>query len=73
MTEDHLREALLEIESSLNLVEAARQTLIPVLECVGAGTAANTIECILCTLETAYNDGQAGLDVVRKAVSEKAA
>ncbi len=73
MTEDHLREALLEIESSLNLVEAARQTLFSVLEDVGTGTTANAVECILCTLETARKDGQAGLDVVRKAVSEKAA
>ena len=72
MTEDRVHAALLRIECGLNLVDAARQTLIIALDDIGSGFPANLVECVLCTLETASKEGRDGLDVVREAMSEKA-
>ncbi len=72
MTEDRVRAALHGIEYGLNLVDAARQTLLIAMEDIGNGPTANLVECVLCTLETAGKEGHDGLDVVREAMSEKA-
>ena len=72
MTEDRVRAALHGIEYGLNLVDAARQTLIIALDDIGSGSPANLVECIVCTLETAGKKGYDGLDAVREAMSEKA-
>ena len=72
MTEDRVHAALRRIEYGLNLVDAARQTLLIVLDDIGSGSTANLVECVQCTLETAGKKGHDGLDVVREAMSEKA-
>ncbi len=50
-------------------MDAARQTLLTLDD---IGSAANLVECVLCTLETAGKKGYDGLDAVREAMSEKA-
>ncbi len=46
MTEDRVHAALLQIEYGLNLVDAARQTLLIVLDDIGSGSPANLVECV---------------------------
>ena len=73
MSEDPVRQALYSIEHSLNLADAARHTLATVMEDLGDSAPANTVACVMCTLDTAAKDGRAGFGVVWKAMNEKAA
>jgi len=73
MTEDRVRAALHGIELGLNLVDAARQTLLIAMEGIGSGSTANLVECVQCTLEMAGKEGYDGLGVVQEAMSEKPA
>ncbi len=69
MSEKTMGDALLDLESSLIKVDAARHALGSILDELDNLPCSNTAACILYTLDVAAKEGRANFEIVHKAMA----
>ena len=69
MSEKTIGDALMDLESSLIKVDAARHALGSMLEDLDDLACSNVAACILYTLDVAAREGRANFEIVHKAMA----